>query len=119
MTTLEKRKAEAKKNAEKLMKEEASNEKAMEMLFSFREKQRQAKEAYNTMLSSITGREYGVATEEFSADDLIRYARLGDYNTCIDILDHPVCPVGPNESNADGISAFCGTRDDSAESSCR
>ena len=106
MTTLEKRKLEAKVNAEKLMKEQANQERAMEMLFSFREKQRQAKEAYNAMLTSIIGREFGAATEEYNADELIRYARLGDYNMCIDILDHSMSPVGPNETNGDGICAY-------------
>ena len=106
MTTLEKRKAEAKKNADRLMKEEADQERAMNMLFSFREKQRQAREAYSMMITSITGREYGAAAEEYNADELIRYARLGNYNQVIDILDHPMSPVGPNEVNADGISAY-------------
>lgn len=106
MSNLEARKAEAKKNADRLMKEEANQERAMEMLFAFREKQRQAKEAYNILLSKITGMDYGAASEEYNADELIRYARLGNYNQCIDILDHTMSPVGPNEVNSDGISAY-------------
>jgi hypothetical protein len=106
MSDLDKRRREAKQKAEKLLKEEADQERAMEMLFSFREKQRMAVEAYKAVLTSITGKEFGAAADEFNADELVRYARMGDYTQVIDILDHGYSPVGPNEPNSDGISAF-------------
>ena len=97
---------EAKKNQERLKKEEANEEKAMEMLFLLRERQRAAKDAYEGLKSIFVGKFTGSSTDVYSPDDLIRYSRMGDYGTVIDILDHLLSPVGPNEVNSDGESAF-------------
>ena len=105
ISDLERRRAEAKKNKEKMMKEEANQEKAMEMLFMIREKQRAAKNAMNDAMALVTGKGGGY-TEEYTPDDLIRVSRMGDYNSVIDILDHIISPVGPNQVNNDGESAF-------------
>ena len=78
----------------------------MEMLFLLRERQRAAKDAYEGLKSIFVGKFTGSSTDVYSPDDLIRYSRMGDYGTVIDILDHLLSPVGPNEVNSDGESAF-------------
>ena len=106
MSDLERRRAEAKKASEKMMKEQANEEKAMEMLFLIREKQRAARGLLDDVKGLITGKDSGASTDVFSVDDLIRFSRMGDYNSVIDIMDHVLAPIGPNETNSDGVSAF-------------
>ena len=94
------------KQAAAELKEEAGNEAVMNMLFSVREKQRAAEQFYRDVKAMFLGGSNDMMDEEFQVDDLIREARAGNYNTVMDLMDHPMTPIGPNDANPDGVSAF-------------
>jgi len=106
LSAQQKKKKEAAKEAAKLLKEEQNDEKAMESLFAFRERQRQAENLYKNIIKSFTGLDYSQENAEYNVDELIRVCRLGLYTDVIDIVDHHMNPIGPNATNSEGESAF-------------
>ena len=87
------------------LKAEANNERAMELLFALREKQRQADQFFTDMKDFFLGTNTNMEIE-YQVDDLIRESRAGDYNAVMDIISHEVTPIGPNDANPEGVSAF-------------
>jgi len=106
LTLQEKKKRQAEKDAARLLKDEEDNEQAMETLFAFRERQRQAADLYADVIKALTGIDTGNAVVEYNVDELIRVCRLGQYNNVIDIVDHHMNPIHPNAANSEGESAF-------------
>jgi hypothetical protein len=107
MSSVERRKKEAAEAARKMMNEEENFEKAMELLFAFREKQRQAAAIYDDLKKFLSfGIAKGAEDIEYNVDELIRYSRLGLYASVIDVVDHVLNPIHPNATNSDGESAF-------------
>lgn len=97
------------KQAAAELKAEESNASAMELLFTIREKQRQAEAWVRDMKEFFFGASAGSGNEggeEFQVDDLIRESRAGNVNGVIDLLDHDMYPIGPNDANPEGVSAF-------------
>jgi hypothetical protein len=44
----------------------------------------------------------GIDLEDYadlSVDDLLDAVRMGEYGRVIDLLDHPLRPIGPNDNN--------------------
>jgi hypothetical protein len=81
------------------------DKKIIEAIFTARKKQKEAQGAFSQMMEGVNGSAY--ENEEFYLPDLLNAARAGDYNKCIDIMEHPTTPIGPNEydESAEGMSA--------------
>ena len=97
------------KQAAAELKADEGNASAMELLFTIREKQRQAEAWMRDMKEFFFGVMAGSGNEggeEFQVDDLIRESRAGNVNGVIDLLDHDMYPIGPNDVNPEGVSAF-------------
>jgi len=78
------------------------DKKIVDTIFLARKKQKAAQGLLKGMSA-----EYEYERMEFFLPDLLSAARAGDYNKCIDIMEHPNTPISPNEYAEDdgGVSA--------------
>ena len=89
------RREKAAKDLQRLQSE-ASDNKIVEAVLQTREKFKAAGAVYKMIADWFRGHSIE-ETQEFYTGDLLNYANAGNYNMCIDILEHPFSPVGPNE----------------------
>jgi hypothetical protein len=106
MSAVERKKKEMEEMREKLMKEESNNDRSIELLIKFREKQRQANNVYYDLASWFVGKDLGPKGEDNTVEELIKYTRAGKYAEVIDLTEHLTDPIHPNDINGEGITAF-------------
>ena len=93
---LEKKKRLKAKADLKKMQEGANDDKIVEAVLKTRERLKAAGELYKAFMDWCRG--YSIEErEEFYIGDLMSAAMAGNFNRCIDILEHPFSPIGPNE----------------------
>ena len=102
---IEERKANKERSAMMEKMKADMDKKIVDAIFTARKKQKEAQSTLSLMMEGVNGSEY--EKQEFYLPDLLNAARAGDYNKCIDIMEHPNTPVGPNEYDdaAEGVSA--------------
>jgi hypothetical protein len=78
----------------------------VEAIFKARHAARNDVSTWSVIKDAIRG-ETLEEREVWYVPDLLAAARAGDYNKCIDILEHPNSPIGPNEyeESGEGVSA--------------
>jgi len=82
-----------KKDYNKLQQDDPNDSKIVEALLKARAKMKGAGQLWKSVRDYIRG--YSIESkEEYIPSDLIKAAATGNYNLCIDIMEHPFNPVG-------------------------
>ena len=85
---------------------EEMDRRIVEAIFTARKKAKESESTLKQMRDAFRG---GSEEEfkEYYLPDLINAAKAGDFNRCIDIMEHPNTPVDPNEydESGEGVSA--------------
>ena len=102
---LEQKRLEDEKKRTMQLRNDANNASAIEMMFTLREKQREAEEWLNKLWDRYRGRD-SKTDDEFKARDLINAARAGNYFRVIDLLQHPYCRIEPDATDEEGVTAL-------------